>query len=419
MRILTALILTLFTFSLHANDVYTVIANPGENASKSIRINWHSDLDDKPVFCFYTECGDTNWSKAKKAIAKQELCTAFDSIYSKTPTNENFYETARFNRNTVEISALKPNTKYMYRIGTNANNGEIRYFKTAPENGIWTAAIISDFHAYTPLPQRVTSAMNMIKTLEKCNNADFDMVLNMGDIIAWGGSYSFWRDLYTNEPFKKYIWAGVNGNHDNMDRTYKKSSNKFFHYANNNPENGYEGETGVCYYFTYGETLFIALNNESMRKDEGLKVAQDWVKGVIKSNPSKFIVVMEHYEWFHGTDGRNSQYTRWKELFDEYGVDLAIAGNNHVYARTNALYNDKETNGNKGTVYVQTPSSDNERGQNLKEWVYNKDFIKYRWCEGHKTVGGLTLKCTGDKLHLKLYDRNGNLIDTVTVLSKR
>lgn len=419
MRLLTTFLVACFTLATQANEVYTVIANPGENASNSIRINWHSDIDSENTYCLYTECNDTNWEHSKKAVPQSELCTAFDSMYSKTADNKNIYEQAKFIRNTIELNKLKPGTKYMYKIVPCDNSSETYYFKTAPVEGVWTAGIISDFHAYTPIPNRVKSAMNMIKTLEQCNNADLDMMLHVGDIIAWGGSYSFWKDLYTNEPFKKYVWAGVNGNHDNMDRTNKKNTNNFFRYANNNPENGYTGEIGVCYHFTYGNTLFIMLNNENMRSKEGLAAAQDWVRKVIKENPAKFTVVMEHYQWFFGTSGKFSQYTRWNELFDECGVDLAIGANNHIYARTNAIYQGKETDGSKGTIYIQTTSSDNERGQAMKEWTDNKDIIKYRWCEGPKSISGLTMKNVGDKLYLKLYDRYGNIIDTVTVLAKK
>ena len=38
------------------------------------------------------------------------------------------------------------------------------------------------------------------------------------------------------------------------------------------------------------------LNNESMRTQEGLEDAQEWFKSVIKSNPSKYIIVCEHYQ---------------------------------------------------------------------------------------------------------------------------
>lgn len=419
-RTLAFLVILATLFTLNANDAYTVIANPGEDASRQIRINWHSDNDNGKSHCFYTISTDTAWTKAKKAKAKRELCTAYDSMYSKTPAGENIYENAKFIRNTVELKKLKPGTKYMYRIGNTASEGDIHYFKTAPSEGQWTAAIISDFHAYTPTPARVESAMAMLGTLQQQNKKEFDIILHAGDIIAWGGSYSFWKDLYKESFFKNYLWAGVNGNHDNMDRTNKRNTNKFFKYANNNPLNGYKGEKGVCYHFTYGNALFIMLNNESMRSDEGLAAAQEWVRKVIKSEKNAtFVIVMEHYQWFFGTSGKTSEYKRWKDLFDECGVDLAIGANNHIYARTNALLDGKETNGETGTVYLQTPSADNERGQEADEWTDNKDIIKFRWTEGEKTVGALLMKADNDNLTLTLYDRHGKTIDTVAVKAKK
>ena len=128
---------------------------------------------------------------------------------------------------------------------------------------------------------------------------------------------------------------------------------------------------------------------------------------VISENPAKYIIVMEHYQWFYATDGRTSQYARWHDLFDECGVDLAIAGNNHIYARTNAIYHDAETDGTTGTVYLQTPSSDNERGQATKEWTDNKDKIKFIWSEGPQTVGALLMHVADSKRYvkpLKTYD---------------
>ena len=399
------------------NAPYTVIANPGESASKEIRINWHTDVDSENSSCTYTERKDTKWKKARTVKADRELCTAFDSIYSKKPTGEDYYEDARFLRNKASLKELKAGTEYMYKISSD-ESGEIRYFKTAPKSGKWSVGIISDFHAYTPLPKRQQVAMEMIGTLEQKNGKDFDFILHVGDIVAWGGSYSFWKILYAEPYFHKYVWAGVNGNHDNMTRK-NAQSNSFFRYTNNNPDNGYTGEEGVCYHFTYSNALFIMLNNESMRSDEGLALAKEWVKNVIKNNPAKYIVVVEHYQWFMGGDGKSSQYERWKELFDEYGVDLAISGNNHIYARTNAIYDGKETDGSLGTVYIQTPSCDNERGQEMGELIHNTDLIKLRWTEGSNTVGAMTMNADSKQLSLTLYDRNGDEKDRVKVKAKR
>ncbi len=413
-----------------AETADVVIANPGEDASRSIRLNWHipintpdscskgfsKDIIPSESYVTYTEASDSKWNKARRIAVQGEPCFQFDSVLSTTPGGKRIYERARFIRNAVEISNLKPGTKYMYKID---NGQQTRYFKTAPAKANWTAAIISDYHAYTPLPNRTKAAMEMIHTLEGVSKKEPDLMLHVGDITAWGGSYSFWKDMYTNQPFKNYTWAGVIGNHDHMSRGYEANSNEYFRLANNNPLNGYQGEIGVCYFFKYGDALFIMLNNETMRKDEGLAAAQEWVRKTIKENPAKYIIVVEHYQWFFATNGKTSQYSRWNKLFDECGVDLAIGANNHVYARTNALYNGKETDGSKGTVYVQTPSSDNERGQELKEWTDNKELIKTRWAEGARTVGAMLMNVTPKSITLSLYDRNGKQIDTFKVQAKR
>lgn len=78
-----------------------------------------------------------------------------------------------------------------------------------------------------------------------------------------------------------------------------------------------------------------------------------------------------------------------------------------------------ENGGNKGTDYIQTPSSDNERGQALKAWTDNKDLIKFRWSEGSKTVGGILLRANDNKIRLTLYVRYGNALDNVEVIAKR
>lgn len=400
---------------------YTVIANPGENASSEIRLNWHTDLGSGDSYITYTKATDKNWRKAVTAQADQTICTVFDSIYSKRPNNDDFYEDAQFIRNTIALQGLKAGTEYKYKLSSEKTpshcDSEIRYFKTAPKSDQWTMGIISDIHVYAPLPNRQKAAMQMMQQLEKQNKKSFDMMLHVGDLSAWGGSYSFWPTLYADSTFSNYVWAGVNGNHDDMTRQHKQS-NEFFRNVNNNPLNGYSGEIGVCYHFTYGKTLFVMLNNEAMKSDEGLAKAQNWTKKVIKNNPAKYVVVVSHYQWFMGNDGRSSQYSRWRELFDEYGVDLAISGNNHIYVRTNTVYANKEADGSKGTVYIQTPSSDNARGRSMDDLLHNKDLIKTRWTEGSKTVGALIMKASKKHLTLTLYDRNGISIDQVKVKSK-
>lgn len=391
-----------------AQSAFTVIANPGENASTEININFHTDIGSGKSTLTYTSADDLDWRHARTAKAKSHLCVAYDSMYSKRADGENFYETARFMRNVVNLKGLQQATRYKYRINADTVT---RYFRTAPAHGCFTAAIISDFHCYPPLPKRQQAAMAMLDTLRSINGRDFDIILHLGDICAWGGSYSFWKQLYEEPYFKNYVWAGVNGNHDNMDRTGKKNSNQFFKNANAVPLNGYRGQEGVCYYFKYGNTLFVALNNEAMRSDEGLAQARAWVEKVLKKEKASHVVVMEHYQWFFGQNGKDSQYPRWNDLFDRYGVDVALGANNHRYASTYPLRSGERTENGPATIYIQTPSSDNERGETIDSLQYNAHIIKSRWAEGPNTVGAMLMHVCPDSMRLSLYDRYGNEID--------
>ena len=403
--------------------VYTIVTCPAENTTTGANISWALDTSCKNTFVEYTAIKDKGWKNKKILLPCRYRCTTYDSIYSKRPNGENFYESALFDKCNAEIRGLKPNRGYKYRVIGDTDTSKTHYFKTSGAKE-WGACIISDFHSYTPLPKRTDAAMAMIDTVAAYGNRNrcsVDWVLHLGDICAWGGSYSFWRSLYNQDNYHKYMWGGLNGNHDDMTRKYY-TSNKFTRDANFYPRNGYVGEEGVCYFFEYGDVLFIMLNSEHMRKDEDLERAQQWVESVLRSHKARYKVVCEHYQWFFGADGRDSQYSRWCNLFDRCGVDLALSGNNHIYVRTNALYNGKETDGTKGTVYLQTPSSDNERGVECNNTVvpeHNSDIIKYRWAEGANTVGACYLKVTRSKMIVKLLDRNGNVLDSVDVLAKR
>ena len=406
-------------------QIHSISTCPGEDCSNEMIISWGADTSVQS-WLLWSKASDKGWRRAKRENPIWYRTEIYNGKSSKRANNENFFEDVIFNKCRVKLSGLEPNTTYKYMIvsspaGRGANTGDASTgaytFKTAGAKE-WSACIISDFHNYSPIPGRLEAADKMIGKIKEYDPS-MDWVLHLGDICAWGGSYSFWKNLYGMQWFRDYMWAGVNGNHDNMSRKYELT-NEYFRNSAAYPLNGYPGEMGVCYWFKYGEALFIMLNNESMRTQEGLEAAQEWFKSVIKSNPSKYIIVCEHYQWFFGTDGADSQIARWSKLFDEFGVDLALAGNNHIYVRTNALYNKEETDGSRGTVYIQTPSSDNERGQAMKpELTHNKEIIKCRWTEGPKTVGAMSIKVFPTHMELALLDRNGTVIDTATVKAKR
>lgn len=392
-------------------SAHTITTSPAETNDTRMNFSWATDTTIRTATLEVAKAGDKRWRNAISQTFEGTLCTTFDSVYSKTHDGENFYEDVVINKYNASVTGLTPDTRYKYRIIT-TDTSSVHYFQTAGAKK-WEACVISDFHVYSPIYPRTEAAMDMISTME--SQKPFDWILHLGDITAWGGSYTFWKDLYKETPFLKYMWAGVNGNHDNMTRGYIRTTNEFFRHTAAYPHNGYPGEEGVCYHFRYGDVLFIMLNNESMKDSLGLAAAQQWVREVVAQNPAPYKVVCEHYQWFFGKDGKDSQYGRWSKLFDEIGINLALAGNNHIYVSTHPLYDGKVTDGTKGTVYIQTPSSDNERGVAYDAQTppaENGDKIKFRWSEGPNTVGAIHMSVTPEKMTLLLLDRHGNVLDT-------
>lgn len=413
--------------------LYSISTGPGEDASVEVGISWACDTTVEGTQVLITELSDKKWKRARVLQpTQQERITVFNGMYSKTASGENIHEDAIFTKCGVMVNGLKPDTEYKYVIVEKqgdkpvASSAEYR-FKTAGAAD-WSACIISDFHSYPPIPTRLEVAMAMIDTMQRFDPS-LDWVLSPGDVVAWGGSYSFWRRMFDEDNFRELLWARVNGNHDNWTRESQRSHdfarpNPFFTATSYYPQNGYEGQGGVTYAFRYGNTLFLMLNTEDTTTKEDLEAAQAWVRDCVTKarsgeNPPTYVVVCQHYEWFKGTNGRTAQYGRWKEVFDELGVDLAVAGNNHIYVRSHALYGDEPTDGSRGTVYIQTSVCDNDRGREIPdEPLQNPEKIAFRWSEGSHSVSAIHMDVNPERMVLTLLDRYGNTLDRTVIPAK-
>lgn len=349
------------------------------------------------------------------------ICMTFDSIYSKLRDNSDVYERHAFRKHDVRLSGLTERTPYAYRIAAQISPdstyySDYRFFATAGDT-TWRAAVISDFHHYSPLWRRLDAAMAMLDTLNRVLGG-YDFVLSPGDQCAWGASYNYWTELSEQPAYKNYMWASVQGNHDHMSRD-KVLTDAYFRDTHTHPLNGYEGQEGVCYSFRYGDVLFIMLNNEAMRNAESLERARTWIRSAAEASDARYKVVVEHYEWLWGIDGRDSQLRRFADLFTDLGIDLAISGNNHVYLRTHPLVGDKVSDNGVGVTYIVAPSSDDSRGRDMEPLAANAELIATRWSEGPHTVGAMLMDVTPQRIIMTLYDRHGTEVDTVTVPARR
>lgn len=424
------------TAGLSQNAASVIFTNPAEDCSTSMDISWLTapgkickieviDQTDPHTYIYDYEEGDGKYPNDEPQAVELGYADAgaenVQKEYSIAGSFKDKGNVGGFEKHGYKLTNLKPDTDYSYRIAVydkatgKEEHSETRHFHTAGARA-WKAAILGDFHHYAPEPGRLRSAMGMLDVLDNVSGG-VDWVLSTGDECGWGGSLSFWNDLSQQPGFKNYMWAAVEGNHDHMDR-YKDKTDDFFRDSHYFPLNGYKGQEGVSYWFKYGDVLFLMLNNEAMLTG-GTQQPVEWMKSVVRANPSKYIVVVEHHQWLIGTDGSNGQLDRWRKAFDEMGVDLAISGHNHAYIRTYPLYDRQPVEPGKGTVYVVNSSSDNERGRKLGPIVANKNIIADRWSEGKHTVGGMVMDVNPERIAMTLYDREGHVEDTFTVPARR
>lgn len=377
---------------------YMIITNPGECASAEMNVSWHMDIGVENGKLIYTTKDDVSWTNAQTIIGKYNIVTTFSPI--------------TFLKYEVELKDLLDDTEYMYKVGGDVLS-DIYYFKTAGAEEfsfVW----IGDWHSYLSIPSRVTSATNMInKALEVEPSTDF--LLSTGDMVANGGDYQAWQDLYTKNQYKNFMWSTAVGNHDALGANGNSDSEEYFAAVHNYPDNGYSDQLGKSYYFKYGNSLFIFLNSVSL--SSSIAIAQSWLINVIKNNPADFVFVAMHYNWFSGITGENYQYNNWKYFFEQNNVDLAMSGHNHIYLRTHRLYNDLPDS-NKGTVYMQSPSSDNGRGRDMNPSIVNADKIITRWSEGANTIGAIIVNVDSNSIKTSLIDRNGTIIDEAIIIEK-
>jgi hypothetical protein len=368
-------------------EAYSIIANPGEDCSMQMNIGWQADLGDTNDVVIYTTKSDASWAHAATARGRFEKCEFFNGINSKTPEGKDWKEDAKFLDYGVTLEGLTPDTWYMYKVGhavavdggDKGKDSAAHFFKTAGAaefSFVW----ISDIHAYTPIPNRIKNANAVLDAAIK-TDPRVDFVFATGDVVAWGASYSFWRNLF-DQPFaRNYMFADVIGNHDWMARGGDGSSD-YFRIAHNNPTNGYAGQEGVCYWFIYGDVLFLTFDNELLRKGaEAENTAKAWAAGVIEKQKGKYwkVFIAEHYQWFDGRNGKANWYDHWKDFCDKYNVTLALSGNNHIYERTLPLRRDKVVPDGQGTTYMEAPSSDGERGVEAGKLTMNTDKLVFTY----------------------------------------
>ena len=286
------------------------------------------------------------------------------------------------------VTGLSANTAYTYQV---SNDGgltwsEVYTYQTAG-TGEFSFAFVGDpqlNHGAEDAKSNAfssdsTTAQGWADTLSAIASAGVDFIASAGDQIndSSGGSEDEYADFFAPDEMQSFPFAAAIGNHD-------RNSGCLYHYNLPNEQDVSDivnlastaAATEVTtaagnYYYSYNNALYVVLNDSSY--PTSVAAAQPYIEAfrqtleaAINAFPSYTWLFVQHHKSTQSVAQHVADYdiqyyveAGFENLMDEYKVDFVLAGHDHVYARSFAMYNgqrvsdstDSMTN-SAGTIYI-------------------------------------------------------------------
>ena len=414
------------------------------------RFNWVTPVTTKTTELYYAKKSDfeSNGGKFTDVVVGTnntvDLSSALEAMNYKGAGTAYSVEPVQSHK--AETAILEPNTEYVYSVGDGAMNvtnvKSPASFKTPASNlDTFNFNWVSDVHASH-------NSDHNGKALEQAftDFPDASFILSSGDQVSyafdteqWDGFFEGNADKFARVPLYLAVgnheydgagartgWAAEELDWTSVDPTLQNLLGRY-----NPPKNGasfYGGGDGTermvsgldemqfessNYYYVYGDTLFMVMDYQDQSSSSQRKAQQDWMKSVVKQNPTKWTVAVIHKTLF-GYRMANPVET-WTTAFDEAGVDVVLAGHDHIYVRSKLYANganiEPQTYG-EGTTYITNYSGNNDRRGPYFE-SSNRDSEKMAYVDVRPIgLGYSNISISPDEIRItsKGVDKEGNLV---------
>jgi len=327
--------------------------------------------------------------------------------------------------NKVIVTDLESGTEYTYRYGNTEENlwSEIYTFKTGnnADNGENKAIFVGD-----PTIGGATGLASTKKTWERNLAAaekqvpDATYILSAGDNANDSDSHYF--TLKEAEQFKRLPFASTVGNHE--------TSALKNHFIFPNLTNYGTTICGSDYYFSQGNTLYIAINSMSGNIAEHKQAVQE----AVASYPdAKWRVVLTHFGIYAAGPHSALVFNYWPEeiknlrnnlvpVFEEYDIDIVLNGHEHSYTRScfmkeqqplkdQIIDNDGAFVNPNGILYITASCGSDAR---FYEVYRSLDWVAY--ADETQKPQFTELNITNDSFKITTYFADSlNVVDTVTI----
>jgi acid phosphatase type 7 len=305
------------------------------------------------------------------------------------------------------FEALKPDTLYAYRVGTDDHWSEWNQFKTACSGrDPFTFLYFGD-------PQvDVKSMCSRIFRAAYQKAPDANFWLFVGDLVDNGDKDDEWAELFFAFGWIPRVTPMIllPGNHEYPDKRYVQGKDyKLFHLWRPHftlPENGPQGLEETAYYMDYQGVKFVMLNG-----NEKIEEQAKWLDRILSENPQLWTVVGIHQPVYSTAKYREASelQSQLVPIFDKHSVDLVLQGHDHNYSRTFRIKKGiRVKDHTKGTIYVISVS-----GPKFYKAETQHEELMARVDAGRQLFQ--VIRVDGNRLFYESFDVKGELFDSFTL----
>ena len=249
--------------------------------------------------------------------------------------------TSQYDTNKVTVTGLESGTSYAYRIGTGTvwSNNIFTFNTQNPDQ--YKVIVFGD-------PQVGSSTTLWEGTVRQATRSapDAAFMISAGD--QTNGNTLRDVDGYLLPPqLRSYPMMAIVGNHDNDPNAAAESSSAdigylpmLYQWPNDGLKAGQQ-LGGWDYYFSYGNTLYISINSN----EKDIEKHRAFMRQAVASHPDAvWRVAVFHHDIYGIGDHAGTGYgdaaamqADWSPFLDEFGIDVAFNGHDHIYARSKLM----------------------------------------------------------------------------------
>lgn len=308
-------------------------------------------------------------------------------------------EDAPVEQHAIRVSGLEPGKRYSYRLTGEAATDTHLYRLPAPKlsDERITLAVLGDSGMGTPGQRAVADQMLAARP---------DYIIHTGDVVYPSGAdagydgafFSPYADLLTEAVIFPCL-----GNHD-VGLLDGAAYLKNFVLPENGPP---DLEPERCYSIDLGNIHLVSIDRTRDPRTMQ-ELIMPWAREDLLASGAAWKLVVFHYPAYQSGSVNHAflpdDAATWGAFFDETGVDLCLAGHNHLYERTFPLRGGQIVGPGEGTVYIVSGAG----GAGLYRLTAPADFSAAR---DDSTHGFTQLVIEGNTIEIAHISSSGNVLD--------